>query len=393
MSLFLITFFFIYGSVHLYILLRARYAFSMGSAALAAASLLMLFMVAAPVFVRIAERAGHGTLARIIGYVGYTWMGLLFLMFSASLVVDLYRIVHLLAGKAAGRTLSAGAISPRAAFYLPLILSLAIAFYGYFEGKNIRVERLTVRSSKIPPEIGTVRVAQISDLHLGLIEREKRLKEVMKIVKRIEPDLFVATGDLVDGQMYDLGELVDLFNDFEPRFGKYAVTGNHEFYAGLSQALDFTRKAGFTVLRGEAHTNPGVIHIVGVDDPAGNYYKDNIGPTEREILTGLPEGRFTILLKHRPVLDPESAGLFDLQLSGHTHRGQIFPFRYLSRLYYPKDSGLYNSEEGSLLYVSRGTGTWGPPIRFLAPPEITVIDLVHSEGAERRVDVPPQEAR
>jgi predicted MPP superfamily phosphohydrolase len=327
MSLFLLTFFLIYGGAHVYSFLRARPALSLTPLSTLLVSLFMVFMVAAPVFVRLAERAGHGGLARVIGYIGYTWMGLLFLYFSASLVVDLYRIVVFLAGKISSGSTGKLSLSPRAAFMLPLLFSFTVGAYGYFEGKSIRVERITVSTDKIPEEIGTIRVVQISDLHLGLLEREKRLIQVMDIVKRESPDLFVATGDLVDGQMYDLEDMADLFNDVQPKYGNFAVMGNHEFYAGASQSVRFIEKAGFRVLRGEAHTNPGDINIVGVDDPAGNYYKENRGRTEPEILSSLPDDRFTLLLKHRPIIDPGSIGLFDLQLSGHTHKGQIFPFK------------------------------------------------------------------
>lgn len=391
MNLFLLTFFAIYGGVHAYAFLRARPAFSLGPLPTFFISLFMLSMVAAPVFIRLAERAGHGSLARVIGYVGYTWMGLLFLYFSASIVVDFYRAAIFLFGKVAGNPVGRLSISHRAAFYIPLFLSFLIGAYGYFEGKNIQVERITIHTGKIPENIGSIRVVQISDLHLGLLEREERLRQVMGIVKREKPDLFVATGDLVDGQMYDIIELAELFNDVRPIYGKFAVNGNHEFYAGVSQAVRFTEKAGFRVLRGEAHTNPGVINIVGVDDPAGDRYGQIKGRPEHEILSSLPLDRFTLLLKHRPVVDEKSAGLFDLQLSGHTHKGQIFPFNFLSKLYYPRNAGFFNEDNGSRLYVSRGTGTWGPPIRFLSPPEITVISIVYSDGKLPTVDGPFRE--
>ena len=152
------------------------------------------------------------------------------------------------------------------------------------------------------------------------------------------------------------------------------MTGNHEFYAGLAQALAFTTRAGFRVLRGEAVTMPGVMNVVGVDDPSGPGYGSS-SKGERELLSGEKNGMFTLFLKHRPSVGKESLGLFDLQLSGHLHGGQIFPFRYLTRLFYPFVEGLYRLPGGRSLYVSRGSGTWGPPIRFLAPPEVTIIDV------------------
>jgi hypothetical protein len=181
----------------------------------------------------------------------------------------------------------------------------------------------------------------------------------------------------VDGQIDSLSGLADILKQVQPRYGKYAITGNHEFYAGLPNALKFTREAGFTMLRGEVITSAGPINIAGVDDPTGRYFGVPKGTTEKELLSGLPKDTFTLLLKHQPMVNESTLGLYDLQLSGHTHKGQIFPFRYMVRIFFPHIAGWYDLSKGSYLYVSRGTGTWGPPIRFLSPPEVTVIDLVH----------------
>ena len=115
----------------------------------------------------------------------------------------------------------------------------------------------------------------------------------------------------------------------------------------------------------------------GVDDRTGKRFGLFRGPEEGSLLAGTPRGRFTILLKHEPIIAKDAAGLFDLQLSGHTHKGQIFPFNYIVKIFYPHDAGLVPLPHNAFLYVSRGSGTWGPPFRFLAPPEVTIIRLVH----------------
>jgi predicted MPP superfamily phosphohydrolase len=117
--------------------------------------------------------------------------------------------------------------------------------------------------------------------------------------------------------------------------------------------------------------------IAGVDDPTGKRFGLFRGPAEQVLLSKVPRGRFTILLKHEPVIAKEAQGLFDLQLSGHTHKGQIFPFNYIVKIFYPHDAGLVHLPHNAFLYVSRGSGTWGPPIRFLSPPEVTIIHVVH----------------
>jgi hypothetical protein len=146
-------------------------------------------------------------------------------------------------------------------------------------------------------------------------------------------------------------------------------------YAGLSQSVDFTNRAGFKLLRSEFVTAGGMINIVGIDDPVVTRVAGYRQAGEKSLLQKAEADKFTLLLKHRPDVDSESLGLFDLQLSGHVHKGQIFPFNLLTWLFYPVKTGLAFYPQNSALYVSRGTGTWGPPVRFLAPPEVTIIEL------------------
>ncbi|MDO9309655.1 MAG: metallophosphoesterase, partial [Deltaproteobacteria bacterium] len=162
--------------------------------------------------------------------------------------------------------------------------------------------------------------------------------------------------------------------------GKFAVVGNHEVFAGLRQAIEFTRSAGFTVLRGQSVALPNGITITGIDDPVVSRVERSGQRTEKTLLEALPDGSFRLLLKHRPLISPGSDGLFDLQLSGHVHKGQLFPFNFLVKLTHPIPCGTTTTASGSQLHVSRGTGTWGPPMRLFAPPEVTVIDVIPSNS-------------
>ena len=186
----------------------------------------------------------------------------------------------------------------------------------------------------------------------------------------------------MDGQTDSLNGVGTLLREIKAPLGKFAVTGNHEFYAGLDRSLEFMKQAGFHVLRGEATTVAGLINIAGIDDPVVRGYGRSREVPEKELLSGLPKDKFTLFLKHRPDVEKSAEGLFDLQLSGHAHKGQIFPFTLIVRFVFPQIAGLYDFSSGSYLYVSRGSGTWGPPIRFLAPPEVTIIDIVPGESAQ-----------
>jgi predicted MPP superfamily phosphohydrolase len=379
--LFLLTFFSLYSLLHLYVFLKIKAAFTLGTILIICLILFMAVMVSAPVLVRIAESHGLEILARLLSYVGFTWLGLIFLFFTASLCIDLYRLFVSLAGLVLRTNLSVLSPSPRFAFFIPLIITVGIAIYGGFEARAIRSEEVVIKSPKVPKEIGAFTIVQISDVHVGLIVREGRLKKILEKVKQADPDLLVSTGDLVDGQIDNLRGLAELLREVQPPHGKFAVTGNHEFYAGLEQAVRFTEQAGFTMLRGEAHDVTGFLTIAGVDDPTGKRFGLFKGPAEQALLAEIPRGRFILLLKHPPVIAKKALGLFDLQLSGHTHKGQIFPFNYIVKIFYPLDAGLISLSNNALLYVSRGSGTWGPPIRFLAPPEVTIIQLVNAENA------------
>ncbi len=377
MSLFLLTFFLIYGGTHLYFFLKVKAAFAPGILYSLFLGLFLLLMVVSPILVRAMEKQGLEVAARIMAYTGYLWMGFLFLFFSSSIALDIYHLLLHAVGFLSHRDFSHFILSRRIALAIPLAWGLVTAVYGYFEALDIRTERLVIETTKIPRSVGKLTIVQISDVHLGLIVRKERLERIITEIRSASPDILVSTGDLVDGEINRMAGLAELLNEISPRYGKFAVTGNHEIYAGLRQALAFTEKAGFKVLRGESVVAGGVVNIAGEDDPMIERISHETPVSERALLEGLPHDKFTLFLKHRPAVEQKSLGLFDLQLSGHVHKGQIFPFNLMTYLFYPVRTGYSLYPHGSALYVSRGTGTWGPPIRFMAQPEVTVIELRH----------------
>jgi hypothetical protein len=375
--LFLVVFFVIYGLLHLYAFFKAKAALRFSTGTGLAVLLFMTVMTLSPFFVYQLEKAGLESFARGMSYTGFLWMGALFIFVSAAFFLDIYRLMVWIAGPIISSKFSVHIPSARSCFILSLFAAAAVNVYGHYEAKDIRTEVITMKSSKIPKRAGVFKIVQISDVHLGLIVREERLKGIVEAVKNANPDLLVSTGDLVDGQINKLHGLAELLQQIQPQYGKYAVTGNHEYYAGLEQAMSFTEKAGFVLLRGSAVDVGGIINLAGVDDSTGRRFGLYTDIDENDLLSGVDRAGFTILLKHRPRVVQGASALFDLQLSGHTHKGQVFPFSLITSIYFPHDAGLMKYENDSSLYVNRGTGTWGPPIRFLSPPEITVIELVH----------------
>ena len=383
MSLFLLSFFLVYGSKHVYALLKARSALAFGPGTTLALLLLLGLLLCAPIVTQQLSRHGFEGAARIVAYIGYLWMGFLFFLTCLNFSADLLRLPLWAMGRGGSAANAAAGLAGRSAFLCIAGLAAALSVYAIIEASRIEVVRVRIVTDRLPASVPSVRIAQITDLHLGLIHRNGKAREVAAIVSREHPDIFVSTGDLVDGQLDGVAELAEILRGIPAPRGKFASLGNHEYYAGIDRAIAFTRKSGFTLLRDESVTIDDAVRIAGVDDPAGIQFGRKGGPTEAVLLGDPPSGRFTLLLKHRPQLDPVTGGKFDLQLSGHTHDGQIFPFRLLTRLVFPLLAGDHPVPGGGILHVSRGTGTWGPPMRFLAPPEITVVDIVRSVPADR----------
>ncbi len=374
--LFLAVYLSIYGGVHVYGFIKIKQGLAFGFWPGVLLLTFMVVMVAAPVMVRIAEKLGQNSVAHVLAIVGFTWMGLFFIFVSVLFFFDIYRC-FLSIGRFVFQSYFLS-ITPTAGFVcmVSILMACSVMAYGFFEALNIRLEHITIKTDKLPKNMDNLRIAQISDIHLGVLVGEMRLKRILDKVKTAEPHILVSTGDLVDGQMEKQDILAGMFQKIETPYGKYAVTGNHEYYAGLSRSLDFTKKAGFVLLRNETRTLPHLIHIAGVDDPAGRSLGAAGNTSESRLLSALSNDLFTLLLKHQPIVDKNSADHFDLQLSGHTHSGQIFPFSLLTRLFYKIHPGLTPLQKGSFAYVSRGSGTWGPPVRFLSPPEVTLIEIV-----------------
>ncbi|UCG21862.1 MAG: metallophosphoesterase [Deltaproteobacteria bacterium] len=378
MSLFLLTFLSVYGALHLYLFVKARSAFAAGVGTSVAIALFLTAMVVGPIAVRLLDRHGMHLAGRYLAYLTYTWMGLLFFFFWLSLCLDVYNLSMKVLALLPGFSTDSLVWKGRDSF---TFIILGVVFLGGFSGYSawqIRLERVVLQTMKLPAQMEKLTIAQISDVHLGPMVGERRLARIIRLLERAKPDLVVATGDLVDAQMDRLNNLAAMLATLDPPLGKFAVAGNHEFYAGIRQSGRFLRTAGFNFLRNEGFSLNGLISIVGVDDPAGKRrYPENsvVGKEEKILLADSDPEKFTLLLKHRPRVEEESIGRFDLQLSGHTHGGQVFPFNLITRLFYSRQRGLHRLDRGSVLYASRGTGTWGPPMRFLSPPEVTLIEL------------------
>ena len=394
-------FYFTYGAAHFYAFFKIKSAFQPNTATTNILLLILIFLAVSPHLIHLYSHRGLLIPARIAAYTVNIWMSLLFLFISISIPLEAYNLLIRLTGLMLKENLTGIMLTALPLFFIPVLLSVAFNIYGYFEAKTLHVKRLTVETSKLPvginlptgqagpnqEQISKLTIAHVSDLHLGIIHRGKKLKKVLKEIEFVKPDLIVSTGDFLDGEMIKIDHLAEKLRKTPARLGKIAVTGNHEFYAGIKHSLKFMKEAGFTVLRGEGITIQNLINIAGVDDPTRrNKNFSETTDSEREILSKLPSDIFTLLLKHRPRINKNSVGLFDLQLSGHAHNGQIFPFSLIIKLYFHVFSGHSKLPADSAIHVSGGAGTAGPPIRVFSPPEITIIEVVSKKASQRNID-------
>lgn len=382
MARFLIFYFFAYGGAHLYLLRKAVRGAMLSRQARIFLAALLLLLFAAPLVARTLESSGLTTLPELLANAGYLWMGLIFLFCTAAITLDTVNLLSTLIVRAKAVKIR---LSPQQLLRFAIAYTVIVGIYGYFEAATVRSEQLTIVSSRLPSTADRLRIVQISDLHAGQIVREARIRKVLALVKAAAPDLLVSTGDLVDGYQRHLHGLEQLFLEVTPRLGKYAILGNHEYYVGVARSVSFLKESGFKVLRNENFELGNNLSLTGIDDSRDKQQRIANDLAEKTLLSRTGQGSFRLLLKHRPVVAEGSSDSFDLQLSGHVHKGQIFPFNLITWLNFPVRTGLTELARGHYLYVSRGTGVWGPPIRFLAPPEVTIIDLLPDRNPNKNI--------
>jgi len=337
-----------------------------------------LALAFAAVFARIFLRRRVGAFWTALSWVAYSWLGLAFLLVMITLASD---VVLGLVGAALPRGGDASALQG-----LARGRALAVAAVGLAAGAIAlreglappRLRRVEIALARWPRALDGFRIAQISDLHLGPLLERRFASTVAARVNELDADLVAVTGDLVDGSVARVGAEVEPLAALRARHGVFFVTGNHDYYSGADGWVVRMTELGWRALRNE-RVEIGVdgagFDLAGVDDRHGNLVEPGGGEDLERALAGRDSSRPVVLLAHDPTtFKGASRRGVDLQLSGHTHGGQIWPFRWFVRAVVPWVEGVHRVG-ASALYVSRGTGFWGPPMRLGAPAEITEITL------------------
>ena len=330
----------------------------------------------------LAHRVARGALADRLAWVGLLCMGL----FSSLLVLTALRDVLLAAVWAAAALgwSPAQALLPGlragSALVVP-VAALLVTVLGFWNARRTaRVVRVDVPVAALPAALDGFTVAQITDIHVGPTIKQHYLQAIVRKVNALEADMVAITGDLVDGKVHELTDHVAPLAQLRSRHGSFFVTGNHEYYSGAHAWMAELRRLGVRVLMNEhvvLQQNQAAVVLAGVAD----FHADRFDPSHRSdphaAIAGAPlDAGVRLLLAHQPrsAFEAAKAG-FDLQLSGHTHGGQFWPWNLFVPLQQPFTAGLRRLQD-LWVYTSRGTGYWGPPKRFGAPSEITLLRLV-----------------
>ncbi|MFV2008360.1 MULTISPECIES: metallophosphoesterase [unclassified Micromonospora] len=359
-----------------------------------------------------------------LAWPGYVWLAVMFYLLVVLLVLEPPMLVARLAGRARSRqpsrvatvpvTVPAETSAPPPA-ELPggrpaddsvpdpgrrLLLARGAAIFAGLAATGVtgygirtalgppRLDRVQVPIARLPRAMDGLRIATVSDIHIGPLTGPGHTARIVELINSLDADLVAVVGDLVDGTVTELGGTAAPLADLRARYGSFFVTGNHEYYSGAEEWVAEVDRLGLRVLvneRREIVTPGGVLDLAGVNDPtaetarpAGQIAEGSgplAGPDYDRALGDRDPDRPVVLLAHQPVQAHEAARYgVDLQLSGHTHGGQIAPFNLAVRLVQPVVSGLA-TVDGTQVYVTNGAGFWGPPVRVGAPPQVSLVEL------------------
>jgi predicted MPP superfamily phosphohydrolase len=349
---------------------------------------LILFGASVPLTMWTA-RLVDARVGQTLGWPAFLWMGWLFLLIVGFLAVDGVRLLRWSARHGLALVQNTGRPEPmdpaRRVFFARVaggaVATAATGTLGWGVREalhDLRLNEVSVTLPRLPHSFDGFTIAQLTDIHVGLTVSRGFVEALVARTNAIQPDLIAITGDLVDGDVANLGHAVAPLADLRARHGVYFVTGNHEYFSGVEAWVAELRRLGITVLRNQ-HVRIGQgddgFDLAGIEDHNGGRSGDGEKPDLAKALAGRDPARELILLAHQPrqVFAARGHGV-GLQLSGHTHGGQIWPWHYLALLQQGFLAGLHRDGD-TQIYVSRGTGYWGPPVRVAAPPEIAKIVL------------------
>lgn len=368
--LFFLAFFSIYLTKHIFVWAMFSSQLSLNSRAKTYGYMVCLFLTITPFLAHLLPGSWPMGATYVFWQFTFTWLAIIFYLFLFQLVILAARIIlwpfikHVRPGIYPGIALAG------------VIFCILIVIYGFFEASRpLKVSEYEFESSKIARDL---RIVFLTDIHIGVQKSATRIKELISLIEEQKPDLIIFGGDVVNDHLDWLDDEAMQLRNLSAPLGKYGVLGNHEFYPGLEKSLDLFRQSEIVILDDaiEKFWDVGLV-LMGVSDPAPfSRPRAHQEEVTSRLVGDIDTNNYNILISHRPwgFEHAAQAGV-DLHLAGHTHNGQIFPFRYFVRLQFDYIYGLYEKNESRLI-VTSGAGSWGPPIRVMAPAEIVVVDIM-----------------
>ena len=370
MLTFIIPFSFIYGLIQFYLYRRLTKLFGQHHKIFAIVWLIISIILIILPAKEVAQTFGNSDVSALTYAIGFTWLGFAFLLAFSFFVLDIIRLIT----KKTKLDKLYNFVSSNTMLMCLIGINVFAIAYGLHTAQHPKVMMAQIETNKLPEHMDRFRIVQLSDIHIGPMFRGQTILDIVNQVNAQQPDLIVITGDTVERNMKSYTTEASMLSQMKARYGRFVIEGNHEHYAGITQALAFLKLTGFSLLRNDI-VDAGPMVIIGATDPSAGPEVAPDAPVLDFKNMNLPNEKFVLLLKHQPRVSKEAIRIADLQLSGHTHRGQIAPFYPLTRLIFNHHPD-FSIHGRMALYISNGTGFWGPPIRIFAPPEITVIDLV-----------------
>jgi predicted MPP superfamily phosphohydrolase len=379
--IFFSIFFLLYGLINFYIFIRGWQAIPVDSSLRVPYA--ALFWVVALSFIagRFLERIAITPFSTAVVWVGSFWFAAFAYFTLSLLLIDILRLINYVV-PIFPSFITSNIVRTKALVAIGLCSIIAITIViGFFNARNPRVKMLELNISKQVDSVKMLDIAVASDIHLGTIIGRERLNEIVDKINNIHADLVLFPGDIVDEDLapvvnQNLGEML---RTIKAKYGVYAITGNHEYIGGVEEAVKYLTEHGIRVLRDEVVNVNGSIVLVGREDRSISQFNGKKRKPLAELMTGVDKRYPIILMDHQPFGLHEAVEQgADLQLSGHTHHGQLWPFNAITNAIYELSWG-YKKIEQTQFYVSSGVGTWGPPVRLGNTPEIIHLRLTFGQ--------------
>lgn len=375
--IFFSVFFIIYGLSNYYIYIRGAQAIPPGSSL--RIPYLILFLVVSSSFIagRVLERFTLSFASEVLVWMGSIWLGAMLYFFLAIVLLDFLRFLNYLFHIFPSWVTNDYAKTKAATALVTVGIVVVILMTAFINAMTIRLRTLEISIPKRVEEMKSMNIVAVTDIHLGTIIGRKRFDRIVDRINALQPDIVLFPGDMVDEDLAPVikDNLGEAFKNIKPKYGVYGITGNHEYIGGVEEACRYLEDHGVIMLRDSTVKINNTLFLIGREDRSIGQFQGKRRKTLEELMQKVDPAYPVILMDHQPFhLEEAVRNRIDLQLSGHTHHGQLWPLNYITNKVYEISWG-YEKRGQTHIYVSSGAGSWGPPMRLGNTPEIVNVHL------------------